>query len=57
MDTDLLLDVECGSESGTIFISAGIYELLHIGNETMCVELNNPLVMDAKGKNHLPLSQ
>lgn len=57
VDTDLLLDVECGSESGTIFISAGIYELLHIGNETMCVELNNPLVMDAKGKNHLPLSQ
>ncbi len=45
VDTDLLLDVECGSESGTIFISAGIYELLHIGNETMCVELNNPLVM------------
>ena len=57
VDTDLLLDVECGSESGTIFISAGIYELLHIGNETMYVELNNPLVMDAKRKNHLPLSQ
>lgn len=40
-NSDYILSVECGAENGIICIGEGVYELLDIGNDVMCIELNN----------------
>lgn len=41
LNSDYVSSVECGAENGIICIDEGVYELLDIGNDVMCVELNN----------------
>ena len=41
LNSNFSITVECGAENGIICIDEGVYELLDIGNDVMCVELNN----------------